>query len=254
VSTTFTAAVTDATANSVGTPTGTVQFLDGGTAIGSGTLNAGIATVTTSFTTTGTHIITAVYSSDTNFAASTSSAFNDVVVTPGFSIASNPNALSITRGTTGTATITFTPVGNYQGTSALACNGLPSFTSCIFSPASITFTGNNAVQTAVLTVYTLNANDAPGTSKQSLLWLPAAVFACFILMRRRKLARNLRPLLMLAIAALALTAMTGCGSGASFVTPTGTDTVTVTATATATPGTSSSNTTQTAVITITITQ
>jgi hypothetical protein len=254
VSTTFTAAVTDATANSVGTPTGTVQFLDGGTAIGSGTLNAGIATVTTSFTTTGTHIITAVYSSDTNFAASTSSAFNEVVVTPGFSIASNPNALSITRGTTGTATITFTPVGNYQGTSALACNGLPSFTSCIFSPASITFTGNNAVQTAVLTVYTLNANDAPGTSKQSLLWLPAAVFACFILMRRRKLARNLRPLLMLAIAALALTAMTGCGSGASFVTPTGTDTVTVTATATATPGTSSSNTTQTAVITITITQ
>jgi len=215
---------------------------------------SGVATFTTSFTTVATHVVTAVYLSDTNFAGSTSAGFNEAVVTPSFSVASNPNAFTIARGSTGTSTLTFTPVGNYQGTVALACNGLPSYASCVFTPASITFTGNNAVQTAQLVVYTLNAHDAPGTSKQGLLWFPAAMLACIVALRRRKLARGLRPLLMLAIAALALTAMTGCGSGASFQTPVGTDTVTVTATATGTAGTSSPNTTQTATITITITQ
>jgi len=50
-----------------------VTFKDGGTAIGTGNLNNGVAIFMTSTLTTGTHSITAVYNGDGTFAASTSS-------------------------------------------------------------------------------------------------------------------------------------------------------------------------------------
>ncbi len=77
VSTTFTATVTDATVGSTGTPTGSVQFLDASTSLGTGTLSAGVATFTTTFTTATTHPITAVYVGDTNFTTNTFYALND---------------------------------------------------------------------------------------------------------------------------------------------------------------------------------
>ena len=66
---TFTATVT----STAGTPTGTVQFKDGGTNLGSPqALNgSGVATFSTSSLTAGIHTITADYSGDPNFIAST---------------------------------------------------------------------------------------------------------------------------------------------------------------------------------------
>jgi hypothetical protein len=252
VSTTFTAVVTDATSGSSGTPTGNVQFFDGATLLGTGTLAGGVTTFTTIFTTTGTHIISAVYQGDVNFASGATNTFNEAVGTPGYTVVANPSTLTIQRGNTGTSILTFTPVNNYQGSVTMSCSGLPVFASCAFAPSTIVFTGNNAVQTSQLTVYTLNAHDAPaGGSKQGLLWLPAGMLACLVMVRRRKMVRGLRVLMMLALAALALTAMTGCGSSAGFVTPTGANTVTVTASAIGTGG--SANVNQTATITIIIT-
>jgi hypothetical protein len=67
---TFTATVTPTTSND-GTPTGTVSFLDNGTAIGTGTLSSnGQATFTTSALTPGANAITATYSGDTTFGTS----------------------------------------------------------------------------------------------------------------------------------------------------------------------------------------
>ena len=63
---TFTATITGIGA------TGTVTFQDGGTVLGSGTLNNGTATYSTSDLSVGSHFITAVYSGDANFAGSTS--------------------------------------------------------------------------------------------------------------------------------------------------------------------------------------
>src|SRR6185503_8068156 len=59
-----------------GTPTGTVQFKDGGVDIGSPqTLNgSGVATLNTSFSSSGAHTITAFYSGDGAFAISDNSA------------------------------------------------------------------------------------------------------------------------------------------------------------------------------------
>jgi hypothetical protein len=74
---TFTAAVT---ARVGGPPTGTVSFYDGTTNIGNSNLNStGVATLTTSTLSVGTHGITATYNGDSNFATSTSPVLHQVV-------------------------------------------------------------------------------------------------------------------------------------------------------------------------------
>jgi len=72
---TFTATVTSAGP----APTGKVKFLDGTTGIGSATLSGGVAKLTKSTLTVGTHPITAQYMSDAFSAKSTSSVVNQVV-------------------------------------------------------------------------------------------------------------------------------------------------------------------------------
>ncbi|HTW57142.1 MAG TPA: SBBP repeat-containing protein [Terriglobales bacterium] len=73
---TFTATVT----GSSGTPTGTVEFMDGTTLLDTGTLDAsGVTTFPTSALTVGAHSITGVYSGDATYAGSTSGAFTQNV-------------------------------------------------------------------------------------------------------------------------------------------------------------------------------
>ncbi len=70
----FTATVTG------GNPGDTVNFLDGVTHIGSGTLISGIATLTTSTLTAGSHSITAIYSATATTAASTSTQLTQTIL------------------------------------------------------------------------------------------------------------------------------------------------------------------------------
>ncbi|MFD1814742.1 Ig-like domain repeat protein, partial [Rhodococcus gannanensis] len=63
--------------------TGTVEFKDGATVLGSAPVNAGVATLSHTFTADGAHSITAVYSGAEGFATSTSTASNvDVSTDP----------------------------------------------------------------------------------------------------------------------------------------------------------------------------
>ena len=71
---TFTATV----AGTGGTPTGSVNFLDGGVVLGSATLNSGVAVYSAALQ-GGTHSITAVYAGDTNFSGSTSAGVSETV-------------------------------------------------------------------------------------------------------------------------------------------------------------------------------
>jgi hypothetical protein len=83
-SVTFTATLT----SPAGTPSGTVNFLDGTATLGSAALNAtGVAAFSTSSLGVGTHSITAVYAGSNNFATSTSSAVSQTV---------NPAAIATT--------------------------------------------------------------------------------------------------------------------------------------------------------------
>jgi uncharacterized repeat protein (TIGR01451 family) len=79
-SVTFTATVA-VNAPGAGTPTGTVDFFDGVTLIGSGALGGGgTATFATSALTPGMHSITATYNGDASFAGSTSPAITQTVI------------------------------------------------------------------------------------------------------------------------------------------------------------------------------
>ncbi len=62
-----------------GVPTGTVTFLDGNTSLGTAPLNSGVAMLTTSSLSQGTHNIVASYSGDTNFNPNTAKPLVQVV-------------------------------------------------------------------------------------------------------------------------------------------------------------------------------
>lgn len=101
---TFTATVT----SGAGTPTGTVQFKDGNSNLGAPQpLNgSGVAQITTSTLTAGTHTITAEYSGDATFLASSGT------LPPGQLVKPQPtltiNDVTVTEGNSGTADLTFT--------------------------------------------------------------------------------------------------------------------------------------------------
>src|SRR5262249_30966324 len=70
---TFTASVSPSIA------TGSVRFFDGGILLGSGSVTSGTAALTTSTLSVGSHSITAQYSGDTNYNASTSAVLTETV-------------------------------------------------------------------------------------------------------------------------------------------------------------------------------
>ena len=63
-----------------GVPTGTVNFLDGTALLGSSTLVNGVAPLNATFSTAGTHTITAVYNGSTNFYTITSAVATESVI------------------------------------------------------------------------------------------------------------------------------------------------------------------------------
>lgn len=99
---TFTATVTGVS------PTGTVQFLDSATLIGSGTLSSGQATLTTSALSPGARSITAVYGGDSNNAGSTSPVLTQTISLSSTTtaLASSKNPSDVGQPVTFTATVT----------------------------------------------------------------------------------------------------------------------------------------------------
>lgn len=103
-SVTFTATVT----SGAGTPTGSVQFKDNGTNLGTAvTLNgSGVTTLNTPALTVGTHTITVEYGGATTFAPSTGTLSGGQVVRPIPTLSIND--VSIVEGDTGTKLLNFT--------------------------------------------------------------------------------------------------------------------------------------------------
>ena len=248
-------------------PTGQVTFLAGGTPIvpgspvpvtgvdGSGNIQNGALTAAQGSAVlviplpVGQNSITAQYSGDANYLASPTSSAITVTVLPDFTFtAAAPSITVASPGGSGTVMLTITGQPGYNGTinfSGMSCAGLPSESTCSFSPASVTGTGSTT-----LTIATTAAHHA---SLQGSGWwttgLGGALAGVFLLggaSRRRAWSR------LLSLMALAfLVSIAGCGGGGSSGgggntdpgTPVGASTVTVTATATATGGTITHTTT-----------
>jgi len=107
---TFTALVTSA---ATGTTTGTVTFVDGATVLGTSAVNGGAATFTTSSLSVATHPISAVYSGDSSYGASTSTALSQDVgkASTATALASSSSPSLVNTSVTFTATVTATAPG-----------------------------------------------------------------------------------------------------------------------------------------------
>lgn len=139
--------LTATVSSSGGTPTGSVQFFAGSTALGSGTLDSnGVATLTVASFPAGGGAISATYSGGADYTASTGT------LASGFTMAASSGTIHVMPINTASVTLTVTPTNGFTGTVTFSCSGLPAGETCNFSPASVQANGNDAVQTSTLTV------------------------------------------------------------------------------------------------------
>jgi sugar lactone lactonase YvrE len=135
-------------------PTGTVKFYDGATLIGTGTVSSNAGSATVSFSTAGTHALTAVYSGDSNNSTVTAT-LNQVVLNPvTITLASTVNPSLVGQQTSLSATVTSSnapPTGSvkfYDGTTLLGSSPLTGGVATL--PATFTTPGIHSI-TAVYT-------------------------------------------------------------------------------------------------------
>jgi hypothetical protein len=216
---TLTAQVASATS---GTPTGSVQFMDGSTVLNTATLTGGTATFATTALALGTHSLTAVYLGDTNFTGSNSGAAQVVTVSGvlDFTISAITQTQTVIPGAVATYTFNVAPAnGAYPSSVSFTASGLPPGATATFSPSSIA--ANGGAQTVTVAIQTSTAIIAKNSSKQfppmtlALLLLPLAGVGRFRKSGKR-LARITCMLLLLGGGALATGALSGCGTNNGF--------------------------------------
>ena len=229
------------TANA-GTPMGTVAFLDGTTSLGTGlvlgtTTNA-TATLTTSALTAGTHSLTASFGGVNGYTSSTSSAVSEVVTAPAYSALLQPSSIVVSRGGSGSTTISFAAVGGFTGTFTLACGTLPTHFTCSFASPTVTLSGASASDSVQITTGATTAQLAPvrpfGNSEQyGGLAVAFVLFGGLASSRRSFRRRGFNALiaLIMLLSVGALAGLTGCGSDKyANDAPTGSYTVPITVT------------------------
>jgi hypothetical protein len=232
---TLTAIVTPATIISSALPTGTVDFYDGTTLLGAGTLSAGgsgtssnASYSTSSLSSTVSHSISAVYLGDTHYAGSTSSAIplsaNSGLTT--VTAAPTASATSLTYGTAFTLSTSVTPstgTGTPTGTVQFLAGGLTLLCSATLSSGSGSCTPSATLLTAgsysIAAVYSGDSTYAASTSKTTALTVTASTAT---------LAATISPTTsVVAGATLTVTATVTLGTGVT-TPPSGAVTVTIT--------------------------
>jgi len=122
---------------------------------------------------------------------------------PSFTIGVTPTSLSLTRGQTGTATVTINPENSFAAPITFSCSGLPSSSSCSFSPAIVTPSGSTARTT--MTIAT--APEGAALQRNPLPFVPASSLAIALWgLRSKKKRRSLLPI----FAAFSLCVLTAC--------------------------------------------
>ncbi|MGC2211138.1 MAG: Ig-like domain repeat protein [Candidatus Korobacteraceae bacterium] len=220
------------------TITGTITFMVGSTTVGTATAAGGLATLSNVAVTTangftvGSDTITANYSGDANFAASSGSATATVVM-PTYTLTA---ATSLTATSGGSITSTFlVRSSNYSGTVTFAtaitsANGTVSAVAVSASPVTLT---PAAIGTSTLTITTTTsaAAHAPARGWKNggvLLFCVVLFGAPFSRFRRKRIIAVLLTALAISLAGLLMS----CGSSRAArvytvtLTPTGTGTVT----------------------------
>lgn len=200
---TLTAAVTGAGA----TPTGTVTFYDGGSVLGTATLDAtGHAAFSTAGLALGAHNLTAVYAGDATYASSSSPVVVETIETPGFTIALSSSSLTLKTHGTGSDTVTLASFGSFADALALSCVSPPAYVTCSFkpNPAALSANGTASVSLSLNTNALIAEERGASGFSLALLLAPVSLLAVFGGRRRVRLR------MLLAVVAVPL--MLGLGS------------------------------------------
>lgn len=148
----FTATVASTT---IGTPTGTVVFLNGSAQMGEAPLDAtGQAILNTQHLSPGTNTTTAKYLGDGNFQPSASPSVTVIVANDMLTMKVSPAQLNISAGKSGQTALILTPKNAFAGTVSLSCAGLILGTTCQFSSPTVIFSaGAQPPESVVLLIH-----------------------------------------------------------------------------------------------------
>jgi sugar lactone lactonase YvrE len=226
-------------ASTAGIPTGMVSFYDGTSLLSAVPISGGGAIYATSLSGTTAHSLTAVYSGDSNFNASTSVVLS---VPPtqvlDFTLAdTSATYQTVIPGSSASFTYALSPTqGTYPGPVAFTVSGLPQGSSYTISPTTVAANAGGqtitlSVKTAAIVAQYHHQSTSMGNLAWALLLLPLT--GVRRLRRSSRRIQNLVTMMLFMIAATAgIAALTGCGSGNGFFGQAPQNyTVTVTATA-----------------------
>ncbi len=168
--------------STTGQPTGTVQFLDGVTVVGTGTLVNGRASAVYTAPVAGTATLTASYSGDSNFTPSISA--------PAVAVVCDLPDFTLSVAGTATATVSAGSMASYTlqigaapapftGIVTLSASGLPPGASVVFSPVQVVpGTGSAAVSVSLLTAAPAVSLRRDSGSYSRSLWAVAGCLFC----------------------------------------------------------------------------
>jgi hypothetical protein len=218
---TFTATLSDPTI------TGSITFVDisknddfpfdpmAGTtesALGTGTISNGVATLTTKLLVGGTHTVLAVYGSDI-YAPIAQAQLTETVNVP-FSVATSANAIPIlltaSPGKSVSTQFSISALGGFSGPVTFGCYGFEG--TCSFSPATVNPAGTGASPVTL----TVTATPAPTTAQASPIFRDTMILACgipfFALFGIAPAGRSRAWFAIVAIALFGIACL-GCGGG-----------------------------------------
>jgi hypothetical protein len=163
---------------------------------------------------TGTNVVTAMYSGDTDFNAETTAPATVVVTAPDFTLNSGTPSLTVSAGGSATTSLSIASVLGFNGNIALACgSGLPAGAACSFSPASLAGGGQSNLTVTMEGPFT--QTQAKNDSHKSSGWAQGAelcgLFGLFFAGFARQ-RRKVMPMLMVLVMAFGF--LSGCGGNA----------------------------------------
>ena len=206
-------------ASVAGIPSGTVNFLNGSTVLGSATASStGVATLTLSTLPTGALSLTAAYIGDANFLTSVSVPSTTDVQDFGIAATAGTPSVPVVPGAAANFTLALTPgAAGFSSAITLTATGLPAGATYSFSPATVT--PGSATASTVLTVQTSKAvTIARGVGKVAGIVFAALFLPLGFSRRVRKALKSTRLLSAVGVLSLlgGLAGLTGCGSTNGF--------------------------------------
>jgi hypothetical protein len=222
--------------SAAGQPIGTVTFLDNATPIGSASLSNGVATLTLSSLMTGTHSLSADYSSDTDFSASSSGVLIQSVIdftTTAGGSGSGSASQTATQGGAATFSLSIVPTNgaSFPTSALLTITGMPPGATATVSPlswtqtssTSWTYPANTPLTNVALTIHLASATARMDGKVPFRRDIPPVLWALLLVpfsgrLRRKfsRLGQAMSVLLLLAAGCAVVAGVSGCGSGNGF--------------------------------------